>query len=172
MVIKVEYSSETEFVDGVNAQYGSFDDKNYVSIEDENDANNNMTQKTRTTEAMEITNLHYDDIIQYKQNYLVAIDNKYLNQETQETSVSNKTAEYGNENYVSIEDDNDANNMTQKTRTTEAMEITNLHHNDIKQFNQTRKCQVQNHTYVVPIDNTILNPRTSVTPRTSVSRQT
>ena len=121
---------------------------------------------------MEITNLNYEDIIQSKQNYLVPIDNENLNQETQETSVSNKTAEDSNENYVSIEDDNDANNMTQKTRSTEAMEIKNLHYNNIKQFNQTRKCQVQNHTYVVPIDNAILNPRTSVTPRTSVSRQT
>ena len=171
MAIVVEYSSEIELVDSASTQCGSFDDKNYVSVEDENDANS-ITQKTRSTEAMEITNLNYEDIIQSKQNYLVPIDNKSLNQETQETSVSNKTAEDSNENYVSIEDDNDANNMTQKTRSTEAMEIKNLHYNNIKQFNQTRKCQVQNHTCVVPIDNTILNPRTSVTPRTSVSRKT
>ena len=39
MAIVVEYSSEIELVDSASTQYGSFDDKNYVSVEDENDAN-------------------------------------------------------------------------------------------------------------------------------------
>ena len=77
MVIIRKYRSETELVERVNAQDGPFDDKNYVSMQDDNDVNNS-TQFTGNTKAMEIQNY----------TYVVPIDNTNLNQETPRTSVS------------------------------------------------------------------------------------
>ena len=218
MEIAGEPSSEIELVQRVSAQCESFDTKNYVSTEDDNDANN-LTHETRNNKAMDSLNSDYDDVIESKQTqrpiytntdgvnhscqvrnntYVAAIDNTNLNQENQETSLRRKAAKYSNEiefvkpgnaqyrnignpHFVSMEDYNDANNITQQTRTIAAMKITNLHHSDINQSNQTQEpirtytnnfnheCQVQNHTYVVPADNTNLNQQTSQIP---VSRQT
>ena len=204
MVIIGEHSSKLELVEPDRDLCGSFDDNNYVSTEDDNNAISNLgyndVVESKQTQEPVRTNTNGVNHSSQKRNktYVFPIDSTNLNQETEETSVSGKTAEYRNElesvkpgnaqhgntdiqHYVSLDDDYDANDMTQKTRTTEALEIKKLYHNDMNQSNQTQKpihtnannlnheCQVQNHTYIVPIDNTNLNQET---PRTSVSRQT
>ena len=160
-----EPSSEIELVQRVSAQCGNFDTKNYVSIEDDNDANN-LTHETRNNKAMDSVNLNYDDVIESKQTRRPI----YIN-----------TAQYrniGNPHCVSKEDYNDANNITQQTGTSAVINITNLDHSDINQFDQTQETctsnfnherQVENCPYEVPVDNTNLNRQTS---RNSVSRQT
>ena len=162
-----EPSIEIELIQRVSAQCGSFDTKNYVSTEDDDDANN-LTHETRNNKPMDSLNLDYDDVIESKQ--------------TQRPIYTN-TAQYGNignPHCVSMEDYNDANNITQQTRTTSPINITNLHHSDINQSDQTqeairtytsnfsRECQVQNYLLVVPVDNTNITQQTS---GQSVSRQ-
>ena len=167
MEIAGEPSSEIELVQRVSAQCESFDTKNYVSTEDDNDANN-LTHETRNNKAMDSVNLDYDDVIESKQT---------------QRPICTNTAQYrniGNPHCVSMEDYNDVNNITQQTRTIAAINITNLDHSDINQSDQTQEpytsnfnheCQVENCPYEVPVDNTNLNQQPS--PKvTSVSRQT
>ena len=161
-----EPSSKIELVQRVSAQCGNFDTKNYVSIEDDNDANN-LTHETRNNKAMDSVNLNYDDVIESKQT---------------QGPIYTNTAQYrniGNPHCVSKEDYNDANNITQQTGTFAVINITNLD-SDINQFDQTQEPytsnfnherQVENCPYEVPVDNTNLNQQPS--PKvTSVSRQT
>ena len=218
MVIAGAHSTEKELVEHLKSQYESIDDQDYVSFDDDSDADN-VTQETTKTKTMDITKLSFHDVIQSKQTqepihtntngvnhscqvlnntYLVSIDNTNSNQETQGTSVSRKSGESSNqielvefdntqhrnnddEHYVSIEDENDPNDMTQETRITEAMNIKNLHHDNVNQSNQTQKpihtningfnlgCHVQNSSSVVRIGNTNINQEN---PRKLVSKQT
>ena len=215
MVIAGAHSTEKELVEHLKSQYESIDDQDYVSFDDDSDADN-VTQETTKTKTMEITKLSFHDVIQSKQTqepihtntngvnhscqvlnntYLVSIDNTNSNQETQGTSVSRKSGQPSNqmqpdntqyrnndnEHYVSIEDENDPHDMTQETRTTETMNIRNLHHDNVNHSNQTQKpihtnfngfnlgCHMQNSSSVVRIGNANINQEN---PRKLVSKQT